>query len=272
MNSPKTTIYLIGDAILDNFYWLTNKETDLKKQLTDLGFVVHNYAVDETKVHHLIDGIAPASKYQKERKYPYPIEQDGKMYPLKLMAKGINVNKSFSSAYGGIVSPINSAPKVSNNMIVISMGGNDLYSKTKSIILGPEYFVDAIINKEFVAHYRRILEIARGSCDKIVLISLYLPFLGNGASHGIYSPVAKPVLKKWNQFVNDIAKEYKIPLLDLGRTLNIGERSHFGTDDTKASNISSACIASCLAHIQSHYNGYHVYYAPDCDASKIITE
>lgn len=265
-------ICLLGDAILDNYYTLYNKEYDLKRELTDLNFNVHNYAVDDIKVADIINGIIPRELYTKSRSYPYPIDQDGKMYPLKSIASTIGVNKSFTSVYGNMgIKSIGEDIKP-DSMVVISMGGNDIYSKFRNIFLGPEYFVNAIITEEFVSNYKKVIETVKRLCDKIVLISVYLPYLGNGSSYGIYTPLAKPIMDRWHLFIYSIAREYNIPLLDLNRTLNVGDRSHYGVDDTRVSNVSNKCIAECISYIYSHYDGHHIYYTPGLNVKNIIVE
>lgn len=266
--SSKPTIYLLGDAILDNYHTLSNREQDLRKDISDLGFTVHNYAVDDVKVVDVINGITPREIYTKSRSYPYPIQKDGKMYPLKYVTSIIGVNRFFTPVYAGI----DTSEIRPESMIVISIGGNDIHSKVKSVLLGFEYFINSVITPEFIANYRKVIETAKSSCHKIVLVSIYLPYLGLGSSYGVFTPFGKPVMERWHKFIHGLGREYNIPVLDLSRTLNVGERSHYGNDDTRVSNVASKCIADCIAYIYSHYQGYRVYYAPNLDATKIVAE
>lgn len=270
--SKHPVIYLIGDAILDNFYWLSNRERDLKKELTDLNFTVNNYAIDDMKVADLLNGIVPKEQYIKTRSYSYPVNKDGKMYPLQALASDVGISKAFTPVYGGFgIGSINKDLR-SDNMVVISMGGNDVYSNFRNILWGPEYFISAVITQEFTSNYKKVIETAYKSCNKIVLISIYLPYLGVGSSYGLYSPLAKPIMDKWHKFINQVAEGYNIPVLDLSRTLDIGNRCHYGIDDTRASNIATKCIADCLAYIYHHYDGYHIYYAKNIDPLNIVIE
>lgn len=265
--SSRPTIYLVGDAILDNYYMLSDKEQDLRKEIIDLGFEVNNLATDDVKVSDIINGIIPRDIYVKSRGYPYPTQKDGKIYPLKSVTSDIGVNKSFTSVYAGIGMDIRP-----DNMVVVSMGGNDIHSNSKSIILGVDYFFNTIITPDFVANYRRIIETLLSSCDKIILVSIYLPYLGIGSSYAVFSPLARPVMDRWNKFIQSIAQEYNIPVIDLSRTLDNGNRTHYGTDEARVSNITNKCIAKCIAHIYNNYQGYHIYYAPNLNYSNIIIE
>lgn len=270
--SSKSTIYLLGDAILDNFHCLSDKERDLKKELSDMGYEVVNYAIDEMKVSDIINGIIPNEIFKTARSYPYPIEKDNKMYALQALSKRINKNKSFTSVYDGVgIKPIGKE-QASDNMVVISMGGNNVRSNVMGILLGTDYFINSIITKEFIADYEKIIETVRSSCEKIVLVSIYLPYLGQGSSYGIYSGLAKPAMDKWHEFLNKMAIKYNIPVLDLDKSFNTSDRSHYGTIDSRPSNKSNKCIADCISYIYSHYDGYHVYSAPGLDYSKIMVE
>lgn len=270
MTTTKPVIHLLGDAILDNYYRLSDQNRDLKKELTDLGFTVNNCAIDDVKVADIINGIVPQEIYTKSRKYPYPIQRDGKMYPLKSVLDNIGVNKSFTSVYSNVQpQTIGKSITPQDDMVVISMGGGDIYSKVKSLLLGGEYFINSVTTTKFVGDFKKVIEAVQKGCSKIVLVSIYLPYLGTGSSYGIYTPFSNTVLHKWHKFINGIAKEYNIPVLDLSRTLDIGNRTHYGNDDTRVSNVSNKCIADCLSYIYSNYDGYKIYSAPNCTISKI---
>lgn len=272
MSAGRPVVHLLGDAILDNYYNLADQKRDLKCELSELGFSVNNCAVDDVKVTDIINGLTPRTLYTNSRSYPYPIKEDGKMYPLKSVLSAIGVNRSFSSVYCGIRAQISTGTITQDNMVVISMGGNDIHDKMRSVLLGAEYFINSVTTKSFVANFKKIIETACSVCDKVILVSIYLPYLGTGSKYAIYSPFANPVINKWNKFIRGIAQEYNIPVLDLSRTINVGTRQHYGKDETRLSNIANKCIAKCLAHIYSHYDGYHIYYAENCDPATIKVE
>lgn len=266
-------VHLLGDAILDNYYRLSDPKKDLNKELTDLGFEVNNCAIDDVKVSDVINGVVPKEMYTKSRSYKYPIQKDGKMYPLRSVLTKIGIHNSFQSIYSGIKSEAKQPKRLEqDNMVVISMGGGDVHSKVKGIMLGGEYFINSVVTSDFVNNFKRVIETVQPSCPKIVLLSIYLPYLGVGSSYGMYAPFAKTVMHKWNKFINGIAKQYNIPVLDLSRTLDVGNRDHYGTDDTRVSNITNKCMAQCLQYIYSHYDGHHIYYAPDCKFSDLKVE
>src|SRR5690606_33725258 len=123
---------------------------------------------DDIHVPEMITGIKPRESYQKSRSYPYPVEKDGKMYPLRLLAQATGVNNSFESSYGEI-KPIGIS--TNDHMAVISMGGLDLGSNIMRILLGMEYFINSTLNDKFKADYEKVIVSAQKSCKKIVIIS-----------------------------------------------------------------------------------------------------
>ena len=265
------SIFLIGDAILDNYFTLENKDRDLTKELTELGFNVHNLAVDQTKVNNILDGIVPNIKYTKSRSYKYITKEDGRIYPLKELILLTDSNKSFSSVYNVGFSSFGKETKP-DNMVVLSMGGNDIPS-TSRIILGTDFFMNGIFTTQFIANYNKIITIAKKSCDKVVLVSLYLPYLGIGSSYGVYTPFSMSIINKWCEFIYNIGKQHNIPILDLSRTLDVTNKTHYcGELNDRLSNLANTCLAKCIQYIYDKYDGYHVYYAKNLDCNNVIRE
>lgn len=260
-------IYLLGDAILDNFYWLEDSSRDLRHEIQDLGFEVHNYAADKCRVRDMSRGIKLKPAHTKLRSYPYESQADGKIYPLKLLADETGINRSFSSVYG-CISPIGGR---SHHTAVLSVGGNDLRVATPNIFLGFEYYVKSVINDDFVTEYENLMTSILSVSDRLILISIYLPYMGPGSTYGKYIRFSQPIMERWHEFLFTIARKYNVPILDLSRTLNKATRLHYGKAETEPSNLATQCIAKCIRHICDNYEGYKIYYAPDCDAQQIQT-
>jgi len=246
-----TKIYLLGDAIVDNYYWLSDKKQDLRKELIDIGYEVKNYAIDCAKVNNIINGINPSDIYTKSRSYPYSVNQNGLLLPIELLSKDIGTSNTFISVYDN-----------KNNLVVLSMGGNDIFSNISKIYLGPDGFINSILSNSFISDYEKVIYNILNKCTKIILVSVYLPYLGVGSSYGLYSPISKPVIEKWNKFVYSIGKKFNIPILDLSKTLNVGNREHYGTDDTRVSNLTNKCMAKCIDYITKNYSP-GIYYSSD---------
>lgn len=186
-------VYLIGDGILDNYFWLENKERDLKKELSILGYSTHNFAIEEMKVTDVVNGIIPSQKHQKARSYSYQITRDNKLFCLEELGSKSNGNISFTPLYGNFLSF--SEKKEIDGLTVISIGGNDINASFSNIFMGINYFMNAILTKEFVKDYETIIETSKRHCKKVMLISIYLPYLGPNSSYGNYARFAEPIIK-----------------------------------------------------------------------------
>lgn len=250
------SIYLIGDGILDNFKYLDDKDLDLRKEIANLGYDVYNYAKEEMKLIDIIDGYKLTDKQLKLRDYLYQIDnRDSKLYPLRLIKNNKKVTSTLTH---------------NDNLAVISIGGNDVNERFFNIVMGVDYFMGAVITQEFQNNYQKIIESIKVDCKKLILVSMYLPYLGEGSSYGKYENLSVAIMKKWNDFIYALGKKNDIPVLDLNKTLNNKTRSHYSNvDDTRLSNVSSKCIAKCIKYIYKHYDGYHVYFSTDCNGVKI---
>jgi len=263
------TIYLLGDGILDNFYWLEHREDDLKHEIEKLEFTVKNYAADKTRVSDMTAGITLDGGHTKYRSYPYPSAADGKIYPLELLAEGTKTNRSFAPMYAGI-RPIGKEDTI--NTVVLSIGGNDLRVATSNIVFGFEYYVNSVLTPKFSLAYDSVISTILQSCGRLILVSIYYPYMGSGSSYSKYARFTKPMLARWLDFLKTMAVKYNVPILDLSRTLDRDNRLHYGTNETEPSNLSTKCIARCLAYIHDNYSGHKVYFAPNCDHNKIQSE
>ena len=254
------SIYLVGDGILDNFKYLDDKNLDLSKEISNLGYDVHNYAKEEMKLIDIINGYKLNEEQLKSRNYKYQIDtKDSKLYPLKLIQN--NKTQTSNNLYEN---------KENNNIAIISIGGNDVNERFFNIIMGVDYFMGAVITPEFQNNYEKIIETIKINCKQILLISMYLPYLGEGSSYVKYASYSLAIMKKWNDFIYNLGKKHNIPVLDLNKTLDNKNRSHYSNiDDTRLSNVSSKCIAKCIRYIYKNYDGYHIYFSTDCNGTKI---
>ena len=259
-------LYLLGDAILDNFYWLSHPEHDLTYELTQLGYQVYNCAADGIRVGNIFSGQVVAPHYRNKRKYPYPVDQEGRLRPFHQLAKATHGHSAFQSTYQDSFSTMLNKSK--EEIAVLSLGGLDLDSNSVNIAFGKDYFMNTLLTKEFVTGYEKAITTCLAACRKVILVSVYLPYLGTGAKYSSLAGWAKPIIDGWNEFVRSQGQKHNIPVVELSRTFNPYQREHYGSEETKASNLSSKALARCLDHIARHYHGYRVYYAPECGKVK----
>ena len=256
------SIILVGDSILDNFYWLEDKKKDLTYDLEKLGYNVVNFAVDESRLTDVINGIKPREQYSSSRPYPYITDKDGFMRPLSL----INKWWSFDISVLNEISTNTTFSKI----IVLSVGGNDLRTSMLYLLSGMDTFFDKVFTKEYIDNYNNLLSELLGYSDRMILVQPYLPYLGESSNYKIFEHLKNEFIRTWFDFTNDLAKKYNIPLLDLSKTFDPYDRSHYGSTEIEPSNKSSLCIANCISHINKNYEGYKIYYAPNCGEIKIL--
>lgn len=253
----KRIIYLIGDAIVDNFYWLAQPQRDLTAELTDRGYQVHNYAADGMRVCNIFVGCSIEAKYQSARAYPYPVESDGKLRPIHLLSRMSQSNGHFQSNYHNHFANLLDRP--ASGMIVLSLGGMDIHDNSVKICLGRDYFMSTILTPTFINHYDRAIQACLKSCPKVVLVSVYLPYLGTGSRYGNFAGFARSIIEPWSDFIRRKAQQYDVAVLDLSNVFDCMNRSHYAEDETKASNIGCQLMARALDYIYTHYEGGKVY-------------
>ena len=183
------------------------------------------------------------------------------MYQLELLSR--KSTKPFEPLYQN--------DGTNSDMVVISAGGNDLQVDVMRILFGVEYFFNSVVSGEFISDYERIIEKSKEEGRKVVVVCMYLPYLGKGSTYGTFESLAVSIVDRWKQFVLPLAKKHNIAVLDLSRTLDSKVRENYGTSDLQTSNRTNKCIARCLEYIYANYNGFGVYFAPDCDVSNIKT-
>jgi hypothetical protein len=269
--NKKPCIHLIGDAILDNYQWLTDTKSDLKNTIVSLGYEVHNHAEEGARITNLIEGIRLSNHHGKTRSYSYRPEKDGKLYPLLSFSKASG-GKAFISAYGNLDLNVTRAKMEKEHLVVLSLGGNDIMDHSASIILRSEATMETLIAGKIGSTYQQIIQQLLQQTRKIILVTLYVPYLGNGASYYIKKNIANLVADKWNRFILKMGSQFDLPVIDLRRTLDENNRAHFGTLDTQLGDLPNECLAQGINYIARNYKGHRVYYYEDCDLDRLKVE
>lgn len=263
--STKGRIIFIGDSLLDDCLYLNDKRSDLTKETGNLGFVVDNYAVDGCRLKDLTLGIVPSEACQNARSYKYPLSKDGKVYQMELLSS--KPSTTFQSIYGTEIGNFNAG--INSDMVVISVGGNDLQGDMMKILFGLEAFFNGVVSNQFIFDYNNIIGKAKEDGRKVVLVSMYLPYLGPGSTYGMFGSMATAIIERWKKFIIPLAKSHNIPVLDLSLTFDNNNRDNYGISEVQSSNRTNKCIARCLDYIYTNYDGFAVYFAPNCDVNNM---
>lgn len=258
-------IVLVGDALLDNFHSLEKPDKDLKTILESFGYTVDNFATENAEVFNIKNGVIVKPEHISSRKYDYNLEENS-IYPFKLLDEKYQCQPKFASVH--MFKP-HSKPKC--NLIVLSIGGNNFKKSSYKLVLGCDYFVNSLLTQQFIDTYYDIVATLKTFCERIVIISPYIPYLGPGSSYGMFGGISQNIILKWRDFIKKIALQFNIPVIDLSLTADYNNRSHYGNIDIYPSNILNNCLAHCISHVEKNYSGYAVYYSPNCDFSQILT-
>ena len=258
----KGRIIFIGDSILDDHLYLDDKTRDLTKEVSSLGFIVDNYAVDGSKLKDLYEGIKPSKECLCSRSYKYPIGRGEKVYQMELLN-----NKPFTPVYDDMFN--SSSYDMTPEMVVISIGGNDLRADMVKIVFGVTSFFNSVVTEQYTADYENIIITSKENGRKVLLTSIYLPYIGAGSMYGMFGGLANDIVEKWKEFIIMLAKKHDIPVLDLSQIFDHYNREHYGSSELRSNNITNKCIAQCINYIHNNYNGFGIYSAPKCDFAKI---
>lgn len=241
-------IVLMGDSILDNSVWLKDPTKDLKHQLQDAmgkDFEIVNLAVDQMSTHDLEkreSHVNPWSQYEYARKKvfgneegKYPVAKDGNIYSLQNLANLTNVH-----------------------MVIVSIGGNDLYldpnmqlTLVKSLIPFKSGLRDVEVEK-FSKRYKDLMH----KISNIVPYAIIMPVI---PYHPHYDfplfqlPYKASKFKKWallksqylflSKLVTPMVKEilsinlalgsngmHTMHIMDLSKTFDPKNQTHYGSE------------------------------------------
>ena len=249
------SVILMGDSVLDNFYWLKDKRLDITQQLKNTykkykmeNVNIINLAVDETESINLINnnGIKPKQKYIEKRKElgmeSYPIDNStGKVFPFKLLQKIIDKEEDDQHS--------------SEIFVIVSIGGNDvrilLQLKNVSKIIA------ALQKRNFEENIQQIIETLKtmeaNSSNNIhinvipimcyspkYIVSAYLGFEENDFEF----------LMNWgyNLFLK-VAKKYNLSVIDLYSSFDKYDSSYYSSlSPIEPSNKSGQIITNLIIY------------------------
>ena len=162
-------IILMGDSVLDDFFWLSNNTQDIRQQILDSfpGEVrVTNLAVDEMRSIDVLDGFVPASQYVDARVAvglkPYPVNAEGVVHPLHIVQQKI------------LNTEINLVGE--HTTVVLSIGGNDVRVPLQ---MGKLKFIPDVLSK-LKQNTERIVRKLLGMGVNVVLVICYEPHVSWG--------------------------------------------------------------------------------------------
>ena len=247
-------IVLLGDGVLDNFFWIKNPKKDVRQYLNDClpDTQVYNFAIDEACVLDVIEGKAPRKELILARK------------------KYFQDNYSYLTNKKGVVKSMDLFEKYANDYCVLSIGGGDGKKYMSSLMWGVDSVLSGLDTDNFYDNLTTLLECVIHKQPKTILIFPYRPHetifeeyrnsvgwgLGNFAIENWLDLNGRlgELYDKLKTFYFDLAVHYNIPIIDLSRTLDYKERSDYGTSLSKPSQKSGQRIANLISHVITHHD------------------
>jgi len=241
----------MGDSVLDDFYWLNDKAQDVRQQLADLtGRPVWNLAVDETETFDIRKCKAPAKNYVNAREkefngsYPYPVSSDGKVYALAELDKLLKDPNP---------------PKY----VVLSVTGNDIRVR---LTMTPQQMINDLMQKKWDEEYATIVREVLERGIQLIPVICYRPGPGWYETHGLSIEQVQGLVQHLGKTFLAVAREHKLPVVDLSRTFDPKDRSHYGSTVIEPSEKSGMFIARLVKHIIDKHDWEgesKVYYGSD---------
>ena len=249
IKSIATHIILMGDSVLDNFYWLKDKTKDVRQQLLDTydnKIKVTNLAVDESTSDDVLYGMDPSFTYIDARKNngldPYPIdENDGdKVNPL-LIAKQMIEKKDIK---------LNVAENEIKPTVVLSVGGNDV--RVLLFNFNMQTIMEGLM--KFEQNLQLLIEKILFDLNlNLILVLCYEPYKDFVGDYGIQRQQLLQIFNIGATKMFELSETYSLPIIDLSRTFNTYDRSHYGSTSIEPSNKSGQFIVDLIQFINNNF-------------------
>jgi len=161
----KTDIHavLMGDSVLDTFYWLSDKRRDVRFELDRLlkednkNAKCTNLAVDESTIYNVLYGIQPNRGYVRSRAWnklePYPVDNAGFVRPLYLVRN--------------LKDPTH---------VILSIGGNDARAAFASSF-NLEGIYKRMMDQGIIDGFERLVTEVTKVVPNIILVIVYHPLV-----------------------------------------------------------------------------------------------
>ena len=223
-SSNYNELVLLGDSVLDNFYWLDNKKEDVEFQMNrkfkkmNLKFICSNLALDETETHNIFNGKIPSKVYSNERIVEgmknYEVEKDGYFRPLNLIKE-----KKPSHA-------------------LLSIGGNDARVSLSYYRGNINTVIANLLDNSFEYNYNKALDEVIKLIPNVIVVIVYRPgpgfILDSKTTNDLYNRLIPILLKA--------CRERNLPVIDLSRTFDPNKSKYYGSTPIEPSNFGGEII------------------------------
>jgi len=234
-------IILMGDSVLDDFYWLEDKKQDVRQQIADLygGQVpVTNLAVDESRSSDVLNGMRPGAVYSRARKQealdPYPVDgkRRGKVFPLQIVQRMLKNGEMETDVDDDAIKPT----------VVLSVGGNDVRAMLHDF--SQQALMQGMAKLE--QNTERIVQKLQAMQLNVVIVICYEPFHDFAPMYGLRREQLLQVINLGATQMFSLCAKHALPVIDLSRTFDPFDRTHYGSTSIEPSNKSGQFIADLV--------------------------
>ena len=223
-----THVVLLGDETLDNSQWVKARrgtKQDVHAQLLatlssegddlDNAPRVTRLAVDESRVSSVLYGQKPGLRFREDKRIfnmpSYPLSEDGRVYQIQKL-------KEICLDMGGV------------SHLVLAVGWNDIRA-TLAQTYDPDRIQKSLEAAKLESDFFMLLELALEMVPNCILVFMYQPYF-TSLPHMWTLPnpntLMELIVRTMPMYIK-AAKKFKIPLIDLARTLNPYQKSDYGT-------------------------------------------
>mmetsp|Transcript_59750 Transcript_59750/g.98643 ORF Transcript_59750/g.98643 Transcript_59750/m.98643 type:complete len:679 (+) Transcript_59750:31-2067(+) len=247
-----THIILMGDSVLDDFYWLQDKTKDVRQQILDTyhnRVKCTNLAVDESTSDDVLYGTNPLFVYVDARKEfglaPYPTDKNnaGKVEPLKILKRMIDSKE--------VVVDVDTNTHIKPT-VVLSIGGND----------GRVLLFDFTFNLQNIAegmnklqqNFDTIVQTLLYELNvNVIAVVVYEPYSDFAAGFNISRDQLLQIFELGANNIFALAEMYALPVIDLSRTFDPFDRTHYGSTSIEPSNLSGQFIVDLIHFVHEDF-------------------
>ena len=245
----KPILVLMGDSILDNVYWITDRSLDVEQQTKDaFGGRVHvvQLAVDASRTYDVLKGMKPKSEFVETRRNqnnPYPMDEDGRVYPLERLSAALRR-----------VSPEQTARPT----VVLSIGGNDVRDHLDKLSRGAGAVIQELEAAHFMDEYKAIVSRLQDEHECNVLLvfpyqiqNTHPKFYREGKLKGtalldVYSGLFREI--------SQIAVNRGLPIIDLSMTFDPSNDRHYGTTQIEPGIIGGQFLVDLIRFVMDRFD------------------
>merc|ERR1712129_342194 len=201
-------------------------------------------------------GMCPSAVYMSARKRmgleSYPIDKNGKVIPLQIVKQMIDAKKIILNVNKEQIKPT----------VLISIGGNDVRVMLHNFNL--QNMMKGL--DKLRLNFEKIIKILKNDLGlNVIPVFCYEPYQDFAPMYGLKRDQLLQIMNIGAEKIFSLCETYSLPIIDLSRTFDPFDRTHYGSTSIEPSNKSGQFIVDILQFINQQF-AFNV----DTDKSQIF--